>query len=790
MVVGTEREREGSWTAAATVNGAPLPLLAAQLGGLFLLAYLSFGVVLPKLWHDRGFPRVVDYVLGVRVDRSAFERIVEAEGGVNRFAAVASLALGITLLGGMALATWVLGPAAEEDTASRLRLSNLMSVALLMAMAFPLLALIFSTALEQDWGLGFYYAKYFFRRSESVEFGRLAAGSLGSGFAMGVLLRLFGHQFVGMYPRFAIKAVPRALWAWFGSWVWFRWVLNPLSIHVMAAHLGLLPRDSSHALQAMTARDVADFAAIASATHTFALAWGMVVGHVVDDVLASLVSDAHTFRWVRAATLTASCGSFGAFLATWFRLATSANLEFVTRYEALAFARTSKGEALASVVMALSYTVWYVLGLALNQIPSVRAACMRVVEFVAPGLRAMGNVRPLTPAQIEEKQLLEERATARSDAVRSKKLRDASMGPALALTLISFLALLGFGDPHLLGPRIGEIQAMGNALWSLVPRKWAELHDTYTRDQLMFMTYPVLLLSEIPLTFFTVLDLLKLKQVDRFRMHYSKLDHRRPRTYPTNEQMWRALKHHVKNLGGVYTPVFLLGVAGACVFDLVPYSLERELPSYWLLDFVVSSLLADQLFYWIHRFLHRKEVYGLLHQTHHEWVYSIALSHHHMDVAEALLFMIPPVLPPVLLRSHLVVVWMQVFFTQLSGILSHSAFCIPFLAQLRLPYLDGRHHDLHHLRRNANYAGISSLPDLMWGTFRYEPLIYVDGIDPTPLSGEVGSPSPSRPSRESAAPSDDDDERAMPDVADDVDPWSQPDVAGDARYVVVDAAAS
>jgi len=359
------------------------------------------------------------------------------------------------------------------------------------------------------------------------------------------------------------------------------------------------------------------------------------------------------------------------------------------------------------------------------------------------------------------------------DAMTAEELepheRDPSVAisPALALTSVAFASLLYGADPAYLGANIAKVQQVGSAMANFVPNTWAWFYDNYTKEQLFFLTLPVLLWTEVPLLIFTLADIAKLKRLDKYRMHYAKIDDKRPRLYPTGAELIRCLRHHVENLGLVYTPTFLAGVGGACLIGYFPYKMTRELPSYWMLELFVSTLMADQLFYWIHRFAHLKQFYARLHKRHHEWVYSIGMAHHYMEMAEAALFMIPPVLPPFLLGSHLCIVWCTMWFVQINAILGHSAFCIPFLAHLRLPLLDGRHHDLHHLRFNVNYSAMYDFTDKMWGTCRYEPIVYVDGVNPE-LACDHNQV-----------------KRALAEVRDDTDPWDQEDVKNDAFYVKV-----
>lgn len=85
----------------------------------------------------------------------------------------------------------------------------------------------------------------------------------------------------------------------------------------------------------------------------------------------------------------------------------------------------------------------------------------------------------------------------------------------------------------------------------------------------------------------------------------------------------------------------------------------------------------------------------------------------------------------------------MVIFTQLGGILGHSAFMIPILSNKYtkwIPFINSEYHDLHHLRFNVNYGAVWPVVDRIFGTYREEPIIYIDGIEPElpPKSGDAG----------------------------------------------------
>ena len=55
------------------------------------------------------------------------------------------------------------------------------------------------------------------------------------------------------------------------------------------------------------------------------------------------------------------------------------------------------------------------------------------------------------------------------------------------------------------------------------------------------------------------------------------------------------------------------------------------------------SVLADVMFYGLHRLVHQPGYYKTFHKKHHEFKYSIAFAHHWMNFKEALVFALPQV---------------------------------------------------------------------------------------------------------------------------------------------------
>ena len=207
--------------------------------------------------------------------------------------------------------------------------------------------------------------------------------------------------------------------------------------------------------------------------------------------------------------------------------------------------------------------------------------------------------------------------------------------PVVYLFCLSLLAVVFLSDASLMFASsetyLAKVQEVGFRLSNFLPSVWAYLYDNYTREQIFFLVLPLLYATEIPLWVVTGLDLMKLSWMDKRRIKYSRLEEKRPRVYPSSEILWDCkwllcvyiiclhfitsspflpssnqhlgVRVHCQNFFGLYTATFLIGVGGACYFQIFPYSFSKELPQYWIVEVFVCLVLADLAFYFIHRFL-------------------------------------------------------------------------------------------------------------------------------------------------------------------------------------------
>jgi sterol desaturase/sphingolipid hydroxylase (fatty acid hydroxylase superfamily) len=122
-------------------------------------------------------------------------------------------------------------------------------------------------------------------------------------------------------------------------------------------------------------------------------------------------------------------------------------------------------------------------------------------------------------------------------------------------------------------------------------------------------------------------------------------------------------------------------------------------------DFIVFGMLYDFVFYFIHRFLHLKNVfgynlYGLIHKKHHEFTSPIAVSCVYAHPIEHVLANVGPLFfGPLLMRSHPIVTFWWFSYGLYHTAAVHSGYHCWFLpSPLK--------HDWHHERFEENYSSM------------------------------------------------------------------------------------
>lgn len=154
---------------------------------------------------------------------------------------------------------------------------------------------------------------------------------------------------------------------------------------------------------------------------------------------------------------------------------------------------------------------------------------------------------------------------------------------------------------------------------------------------------------------------------------------------------------------------------------ILKLNLRSPLPSAWtfLYHYVIWFLIADFLFFWIHRALHTKRLYGMIHKQHHEYNVSIGIAAEYAHPVEAFFAnFLPTSAGPILFynSAHAVEVWSYLVIRLWETIDAHSGYSFPWSPWKLLPFQGGPdRHDFHHSHNVGNY-GMLAFWDWICGT--------------------------------------------------------------------------
>ncbi|KAJ3497641.1 hypothetical protein NLG97_g1739 [Lecanicillium saksenae] len=125
-------------------------------------------------------------------------------------------------------------------------------------------------------------------------------------------------------------------------------------------------------------------------------------------------------------------------------------------------------------------------------------------------------------------------------------------------------------------------------------------------------------------------------------------------------------------------------------------------------EFVLAFALREMLFYYGHRLFHWKPLFRRFHKIHHEFSTPIAIASKYAHPVEYLTAdSLPVILPPLLLRVHVVSMWAYLAAVLFSSTVIHSGF--DFF------YKSARMHDRHHEgAMNIYYGAFGAFGMMDW----------------------------------------------------------------------------
>jgi len=132
---------------------------------------------------------------------------------------------------------------------------------------------------------------------------------------------------------------------------------------------------------------------------------------------------------------------------------------------------------------------------------------------------------------------------------------------------------------------------------------------------------------------------------------------------------------------------------------------------------VVSLILEDLYFYWVHRLLHHGVWYKYVHKVHHDHAAPFGIAAEYAHPVETLLLGVGSLIGPLLLTRHLFVLWAYLLVRLFQTVEAHSGYHFPWSPSNFIPFYGGPiFHDYHHETFSGNYASTFTYLDWIFGT--------------------------------------------------------------------------
>lgn len=190
---------------------------------------------------------------------------------------------------------------------------------------------------------------------------------------------------------------------------------------------------------------------------------------------------------------------------------------------------------------------------------------------------------------------------------------------------------------------------------------------------------------------------------------------------PGGDQIWREVLASLRTF-------LIFAIGSVALYEAVVAGWTKM---YWPLtarplwyvpvSFILCALLLDAYFYWVHRFMHWRPVFALVHLTHHRSVTPTPWTIFAFSPLEAVLQFLPIALLVFLVPMCPLVLVLVLSHNTLVNVAGHNGIEIIPKSISQAPILRWfntvTHHDAHHSNTRVNYGSYFNLWDRWMGTF-------------------------------------------------------------------------
>jgi len=237
---------------------------------------------------------------------------------------------------------------------------------------------------------------------------------------------------------------------------------------------------------------------------------------------------------------------------------------------------------------------------------------------------------------------------------------------------------------------------------------WKSLTDTFSSETLI--TWGTLVAHEV-FYFAVYLPFLLCDFIPAFQKY---------KIQPTKNNTWPMIRNCLKKLMithfGVQTGMMIVFRPIMLKLGL---SVSLPLPTWTELIAValISLIIEDFYFYWVHRLLHHGVWYKYVHKIHHDHAAPFGIAAEYAHPIETMFLGIGSVIGPMILTRHLFSLWFYLFVRLYQTVEVHCGYDFPWSFTKIIPFYGGAiFHDFHHETFTGNFSSTFTYLDYLFGT--------------------------------------------------------------------------